>query len=606
MPLSVIFQMEFTADTLLVLGILAAAIALFVTDRLRVDVVALLVLVALVLTGLLTAEEAIAGFASPAVITVWAVFIISGAMYQSGVADTLAQKMLRLAGPNEVRLLMVIMVTAGVMSAFMNNIGAVAILLPAVISISRQMNTPPSRLLIPLAFAALLGGNMTLIGTPPNILASTLLEDYGGVDSFRFFDFLPTGAAVLIAGILFMTLVGRRLLPDRIPEGELTSAYQVTDYLTEVRVEEGSPLVGKTVSETAFGERYHLAILHVRHSQEVLAPSPKHKLAPGDILLIEGPPQDILWASHQQGLRPVGDWSGAQWQPAEEASEELLLSEITLAPNGRYAGSTLREINFRAKYGLTVLAIRHAGESLVTHLGDVRLSFGDSLLVQGAAHQINLLRRDPNFMILDRPSIELRRTEKAPLAILIMLGVLVTVTMGWQNVSITMLAGALLMVLGGVLSMDEAYRSIDWKSVFLIAGMLPLGTAMEQTGTARLLADQLIRLIGDMGPLAVLGGIFILTALLTEVISNAAATVLMVPISIDAAFGLGVNPQTFVMAVVIAASTSFLMPVGHQVNVIVMGPGGYRFSDYTRVGVWLNLILLALSVTVLPLVWPLF
>lgn len=597
--------MPITTEIILVIVILTAAIGLFISDRLRVDVVALLVLVALVISGLLTPEEAISGFASPAVVTVWAVFIISGGLYQSGVADRLAQAMLRLAGEDELRLLIVIMFTAGVMSAFMNNIGAVAILLPAVVSISRQMNIPPSKLLMPLAFAALLGGNMTLIGTPPNILASAILQEYGGIEPFRFFDFLPMGLIVLAAGVIYMTLVGRRLLPDRSSDGELTNAYPVRDYLTEVRVEATSPLVGKTVSETAFGERYDLRILHVRHSRELLGPFTEYHIEPNDVLLIEGPPQDILWAAHQQGLRPVGDWSGAQWHP-EEGPDDLQLAEITLAPNGRYAGSTLKEINFGAKYGLTVLAIRHDGESLVTHLGDVRLSFGDSLLVQGASDRMNLLRRDPNFMMLDRPPIELRRTRKGPLAIAILLGVLLTVTMGWLEVSITMLAGALLMVIFGVLSMDEAYRTIDWQSVFLIAGMLPLGIAMEETGTARLLADQLVQLVGGLGPLAVLGGVFVLTGLLTEVISNAAAAVLMVPISIDAAFGLGANPQPFVMAVVIAASTSFLMPVGHQVNVIIMGPGGYKFADYARVGVWLNLILLGLSVTVLPLVWPLY
>jgi di/tricarboxylate transporter len=593
-----------TAEIWMVLGILAVTIALFISDRLRVDVVALLVIVALVITGLVTPEAALSGFSSPAVITVWAVFIISGAMYQSGVADWLAETMLRLAGQNEMRLLLVIMVTVGVMSAFMNNIGAVAILLPAVVSIARQMNMSPSRLLMPLAFAALLGGNMTLIGTPPNILASAILQEYAGIEPFTFFDFLPMGLIVLAAGIIYMLFVGRRLLPDRSPDGELANAYPVREYLTEARVAEASPLIGRTISETRFGEKFDLTILHVRHSRELMGPFTEYHLEAGDVLLIEGSPEDILQASRQQGIRPLADWRSSDWHP-EENPDALQLAEMTLAPNGRYADSTLKEINFGAKYGLTVLAIRHDGESLTTHLGDVRLQFGDSLLVQGATDKLNLIRRDPNFMMLDRPPIELRNRDKAPLAVAILAAVLITVTFGWLNVSITMLIGALLMVISGVLTMDEAYRSIDWKSVFLIAGMLPLGIAMEQTGTAQLLADQLVLLIGGLGPIVVMAGVFVLTALLTEVISNAAAAVLMVPIAIDAAFGLSVNPQPFVMATVIAASTSFLMPVGHQVNVIIMGPGGYKFSDYTRVGVWLNLILLLLVVTVLPLIWPL-
>ena len=233
------------------------------------------------------------------------------------------------------------------------------------------------------------------------------------------------------------------------------------------------------------------------------------------------------------------------------------------------------------------------------------IEFGDALLVQGVPNKFGLLRKNPNFLVLDAPPLELRRTEKAPVALIILFAALLTATFGWLDIATTMVLGAVLMIITGVLTMEESYRAIDWQSVFLIAGMLPLGIAMEETGTARLLADQLVNLVGNLGPVVALAGIFLLTALLTEVISNAAATVLMVPIAIDAAFGLGAAPEPFVMATVLAASTSFLMPVGHQVNVIIYGPGGYRFSDYARVGIWLNLIILGLVVTVLPMIWPL-
>ena len=594
-----------TFDHILVLGILVAAIGLFVSDRLRVDLVALLVLLALVLTGLLTPEAAFAGFASPAVITVWAVFIISGAMFQSGVADLLAQQMLRLAGKNPTRLLIVIMITAGVMSAFMNNIGAVAILLPAVVSIGRSQRIAPSKLLMPLAFAALLGGNMTLIGTPPNILATTILQDYGGVEPFQFFDFLPMGLIVLAAGIIYMVFAGRHLLPERQSGDELVDAYPVRDYLTEVRVNEKSQLVGQTIKQSRFGEKFDLNILRVRHEAgEMDAPITERPLQAGDVLLIEGQPQQILTVARRQGLQLVKEWRSQEWHPNLD-TEGMQLLELTLSPQSNLRGQTLKEMAFRPRFGLSVLAIRHNGKSITDHLGDVPIELGDALLVQGAPNQFGLLRKTPDFLILDVPPIELRRTEKAAVSLLILFGVLLTATFGWLSVATTMVLGAVLMVLAGVLTMDEAYRAIDWQSVFLIAGMLPLGIAMEETGTARLLADQLVHLVGDLGPVAVLGGVFVLTALLTEVISNAAATVLMVPIAIDAAFGLNVAPEPFVMATVLAASTSFLMPVGHQVNVIIYGPGGYRFSDYTRVGIWLNLIILALVITVLPLIWPL-
>ena len=298
-----------TFDHILVLGILTAAIALFISDRLRVDLVALLVLIALILTGLLTPEEAFAGFASPAVITVWAVFIISGAMFQSGVADMLARQMLRLAGNNPTRLLIVIMITAGIMSAFMNNIGAVAILLPAVVAIGRSQQIAPSKLLMPLAFAALLGGNMTLIGTPPNILATTILQDYGGVEPFQFFDFLPMGIIVLAAGILYMVLFGRHLLPERQSGDELVDAYPVRDYVTEVRISERSPLVGQTVKQSGFGEKFDLNILRVRHEvDEMESPLAERPLQAGDVLLIEGPVPQILTVCRTHELQLVKEW----------------------------------------------------------------------------------------------------------------------------------------------------------------------------------------------------------------------------------------------------------------------------------------------------------
>ncbi|MCA9970348.1 MAG: SLC13 family permease, partial [Anaerolineales bacterium] len=534
-----------TGDNWLVLGILAVAIGLFVTDRLRVDLVALLVLVTLILTGLLPAAAAFEGFASPAVVTVWAVFIISGAVSRSGVADMLARLMMRLAGRSPRRLLLVLMLTAGTMSAFMNNIGAVAILLPAVVSMGRQIKIPPSKLLMPLAFAALLGGNITLVGTPPNILASALLEDYGHVETFGFFDFAPTGLLVLAVGTLYMMLVGYRLLPERTPGQELVGEYPVREYLSEVRVQETSPLVDKTLAQAGFGEKYDLNILRARRDDvTILGPDSDRPLRVGDVLLVEGSAQDIMAVSQAEGLALLPDWSAETWQGETAVdTNSLKLAEITLAPNSHMEGATLREIGFRAQYGLSVVAMRHDGQSMATRLGDVPLHFGDALLVQGQPERVNLLRHDANFLVLEMPPLETRRTEKAPLTIFLLLAVLVAVTVGWFDTSTTLLMGALLMVLTGVLSMDEAYQSIDWKAVFLIAGMLPLGVAMETTGTARLLADQLVRLVGGLGPTGVLAGMFLLTALLTEVISNAAATVLMVPIAIDAAFGLGVSPQ---------------------------------------------------------------
>jgi di/tricarboxylate transporter len=550
---------------------------------------------------LVTIEEAFSGFASPAVITVWSVYIVSGALFRSGVADTLANFMLRLAGESYLRLLFIIMLTVGVMSSFMNNIGAVAILLPAVVSVARKINVAPSKLLIPMAFTSLLGGKMTLIGTPPNILATSIMETYGGLEPFGFFDFTPMGAIVLGVGILYFLLIGNRLLPDRTPGGDLSESYQILDYLSEVTVGEKSPLIGLTLPETELGQKYDLNVIQIQRCDAgLLVPMQDPVLEADDLLFVQGSSQNIIKASQELGLETIDDWK------FEELSQESqALVEVTLSPTSQMQGRTLKQSDFRARYGLTVLAIQHHGESISANIADIPLDLGDALLIQGPEDRIAQLRGDRDFLILETPPMESKRIRKAPLAVLILAAVLVAVSTRILPVSTAMLIGAVLMVLTGVLNMDEAYDAIQWKSVFLIAGMLPMGIAMQKSGTALFLAENIVKLVGDWGTEAVMMGIFLMTALTTEVMSNAAATVLVTPIAIDAARNLGANPQTFVMAVVIAAATSFLMPIGHQANVLVFGPGGYKFGDYTKVGVWLNIIIFFVVLIFLPLIWPL-
>ena len=456
---------------------------------------------------------------------------------------------------------------------------------------------------MPLAFAALLGGNLTLIGTPPNILASSIMQSYG-LEPFGFFDFLPTGILVLVAGIIYMIVIGRKLIPDRLPPGDLSQEYHVQDFLTEVQLTPQSSLIGKQINQTDLGSEYDLNVLYVRpHDDEFVSPLTEYKLVEKDILLLEGKPQDIVNASSAHRLQTTPNFSAENWS-LETESDEFHLAEITLAPNTRLENQTLKQIDFRERFGISVLAIRHDSIDQANELGDLPIRFGDSLLVQGPIEKFNNLLRDSNFLVLESPDIKKRRTDKIPVASIILLGVILAAASGIFSVVTVMLAGALLMVLTNVLKMEEAYQAIDWKAVFLIAGMLPLGLAMEITGTAQLIADRLINLTGGLGAVAVLCTLFILTALLTEVISNAAAAVLVIPIAIDVAFSLNLNAEPFVMATVIAASTSFLMPIGHQVNIIIFGAGGYKFFDYARVGVWLNLILLMIVALFVPLIWP--
>jgi di/tricarboxylate transporter len=366
----------------------------------------------------------------------------------------------------------------------------------------------------------------------------------------------------------------------------------------------GSDLINKSLTESQINRKYDLNVIHVvRDGNPPFFPGADRTIQAGDILLVEGQPDDILNASNALNLLPVPGSDSQEIESALTAGSERLV-EVILSPRSELEGKTLKEIDFRARFDLAVLAIRHQGQSIISRLAEIPLNFGDALLVQGEAERIEQLRQDNNFLLLDTPPLKTRRLNKAPQTVFILIAALVVIVTGWLSPAAALLIAALLIVLTGVLKMDEAYDSIDWRSIFLIAGILPLGIAMETSGTAVLIADQIVGLLGDLGPRGVMIGLFIMTALLTEVISNAAATVLVVPIAIDIALGLNVSTKTYVMAVVLAASTSFLMPIGHQVNVLIFGPGGYRFSDYPRVGIGLNLIILVLVALFLPLIWP--
>lgn len=586
----------------LTLGIIAVAILLFATEKLRVDLIALMVLLTLILTGLLTPDEAFSGFSSPAVITVWAVYIVSGGLFKTGVADFLGSRILRLAGHNEARLIAVIMLTCGLMSAFMNNIGATAVLLPAVMGISRQAKIPASRLLIPLSFSSLLGGNLTLIGTPPNILAASMLAERG-LPSLRFFDFAPTGAIVFLTGIIYMVLIGRHLLPRHTSVEEL-QIKQLRGYVSEVRVLPESPLVDRPLYESRLGSRHDLTVIAIlRDESRRVIPLPDITIRAGDILLVEGAIENLMRIKDELGLIIEAE---RHFKMEELAEDDQDLVEVTLAPRSPLNGRTIRGARFRDHYGFTVLAIWRQGSVLTERLRDVRLQFGDTLLIQGSRRRLAALQEGQEFLVLEPVELDLPRRNKAPIAVGIMALVLGLVTLAGFHISTALVIGSVLMVLSGSLQMDEAYQSIEWRSVFLIAGMLPLGLAMESTGTAQFLADGIVDLVGQYGPLAILAGIYVLSGLITEPMSNAAATVLMVPIAIDIALGMGADPRPFVLATVIGASTSFLTPIGHQANVLVFGPGGYRFFHFTRVGGLLNILILTVTLIFLPLIWPLF
>ena len=592
-----------TTDIALTLAIIVAALALFATERLRVDLVALLVLLSVGLLRLTDPEGIFDGFANPAVITVWAVYIVSGGLFRTGVADTMGKIILRIGGDKEPRLIATIMATCGVISAFMNNVGATAMLMPALVGISRRTKIAISKLLMPLSFSSLLGGKMTLIGTPANILAMGILADRG-LDTLGFFEFTPIGIVVLTTGIVYMVLIGRHLLPVREGAQGARDVYRLRDYVTEVQVATTSPLTGKTLVEARLGQDYDLTVLAIERDGASLSPIGRDtRLEVGDSLTIEGSADALMAARDVLGLVIEAEQK-LDIERLEPGNVQLI--EATLAPRSGLVGRTLRGVRFRDRYGFTALAIWRQGEAITEKLRDLRLLFGDALLLQGPGHRVRELQEGNDFLVLEPLEVEQYQRNKAPFAIAALVLAILLVVFADFHISLAMVIASVAMILTGCLSIEEAHKSIDWRTVFLVAGMLPLGMAMEDTGTAQYLADIMLNLLGGLGPLALLAGTYVLAALVTQAMSNAAAMVLIVPIAVDTALGLGASHITFTMAVVIGAATSFLSPVGHKANVLVFGPGGYRFVDYPRVGALLTVFLLIVSMIFLPLFWPLF
>jgi di/tricarboxylate transporter len=595
---------------LITLIIAGAAIALLLTERLRADLVALLVVVALGTTGVLTTEETFSGFSRSAVITLLAIFILAAALERTGVTRRVGDLLVRVAGESERRLVVAVMLSGAFLSLFMNNIAAAAVLLPPVSGAAQRSGVNPSRLLMPLAFGTILGGMATLL-TTTNIVVSSLLQDRG-LPGFGLLEFAPLGLPLVAAGIAYMALWGRRQLPARSPvqlyedlqrqAANLSEVYHLGETLSRAGVPAGSPLVGQTLAGSRLRETYGVNVLAIeREDRIVRAPSPDQELRAEDVLLLTGTPEGTGFAADLDLLPPRhgGD--------RDLESRSVVLVEAVLSPRSDLIGRTLSETRFRDRYGMAVLAIWRAGRSLRTGLTDLPLQLGDGLLLQGERGRLPVLRAESDLIVLDRgvdePPPPSRRRSRLALTIMI-----VTLALAASNrfgVGEVMLGGALAMILSGVITMDKAYQAVEWRSVFLVAGMLPLGTAMTKTGAADLITHGLLTVLGGAGALALLAGLVALAILLTQAMNGAAVAAVVAPIALQTAQRIGADPRAFAMGVAIATSVAFLTPLGSAVNVLVMGPGGYRFRDYFRAGLPLTLLIFALIVGLLPLIWPL-
>jgi di/tricarboxylate transporter len=595
-----------------VFTILLLAIILFLTEALPIDMVAILMLLSLSAAQIVTPSEALQGFSEPAVITITSFFIISAALFNTGVVEAIGQKLHQIAGDNNVKMLVVLMLTAASIAAFMSNVATTAVLMPGVIAIAKRINQPASQFLMPLAFGAVLGGKCTLAGSPATLAVSGLLPRYG-IAPFTLFEFAPIGISIVIAGVVYMVLLGSRLLP-KLENGAAPDRRLEKDYLSELVVQPNSPLIAQTLAEADFRGRYELHIIGIVRNGERLLPHGNAILSPGDVLLVSGKLDKILSIKDQQELNLKSDTMSAQethpdaqpGTPKTHARDknEAVIVEAILSPNSTFAGRTLRRIHFRSRYGVDVLAIYRHNQSLSRNLEDIQLKVGDMLLIQGSRRRIDSLREDPNFLTLDDVPHTPLRKNKAVWAVAIFLGVAITAGLNLAPVAMIALAGAAGMLLAGCISVREAYARVEWPIIVLVAATLPMGLAMEKTGAASLAAQYVTHTLGNHGPVLVMGGLFLFAVVLTQAMVNAAVALLLTPIAINVAEQLHVNPRAFAVAIAIAASTSFATPL-EPACAIVYGPGRYRFSDYLRVGGLLTLCVLLVALVVIPIFWPL-
>ncbi|MCL5998790.1 MAG: SLC13 family permease [Chloroflexi bacterium] len=589
--------------------ILACAFGLMLTNRLRPDVIAICVALALGISGVITPNDVFSGFSRSAVITILGIFILTQGLYRTGVTRAIGIYLARVSGGGERRMILLVMLAGATLSLVMNNIAAAAMLLPATVDAVKRAHIAPSKVMIPLAFATALGGMATLF-TTSNIVVSATLRDQG-FNGYGVLDFAPVGIPIVIAGISFMLLAGRRLLPNTDParqiaavaeiKEKLAESYQLRERLNEVRIPRESALLGRTIAQSRIGEKWGLSVLAIlRGKRSILAPAASEVIEPNDVLLIVGRNERVQKLEQEGAIvEPEARLDG------NLVSAEVSLVEVIPAPRSRAVGQSLRQLHFREKFGASVVALWHGGRSVRTDLADLPLQYGDSLLVHGPNEAIRLLQADPDFLVLRADSAEPAIGRKAWLSAGIMAATLALATTGLLPVAETVVLGAMAMVLTGCLTMDEAYRAVEWRAVFLIAGMLPVSIAMVKTGTADLLGQGLVNALAGYGPLAVGAGLLLLTALLTQVMSGQVTAVVLAPIAISAAQIVGADPRAMAMFVAMGSSLVYITPTAHPVNVFVMGPGGYSASDYPRVGLPLTVLLFIVIMIVVPLVFRL-
>jgi di/tricarboxylate transporter len=581
--------------------ILAAALALLVTNRMPPDGVGLAVMLALMFTGTASPAQALIGFAHPATLTVASVLILSAGVQRTGITDGLALWMRRHSWRSEGGLLRLQSGLVASMSAFVSNTATVAVFLPVTLSVARDRNFSPSRYLIPLSYASLLGGMCTVIGTSTNIVVASLVTEHG-LRPLGMFEFFPVGIVLTVIGILYLTALAPKLMPTRRPGEDLATAYHLRKYLTEVEIVPRSHLAGRTLEKSHLSELYDLDVLEIHRGEMRIPPSPNTVLLEHDVLLVGAPLATIRAIQETEGIRlrsemksDVGDILGGG----------MVLAEAVVPPGSPLENRSLKQSAFRNKYGVTALALYHHRETIRERVGRIPLAVGDVLLLYGPKSRLRALAGFSEVLSVVQILPPRPRRRLGKLSVLVVALTVTVAATGVVSLVKAVVGGAALMVFSGCLTLRETYRAIDRRTIFLLAGMISLGLTMERTGAARFIAQHVMEQASGLGPVALLGATYLTTVVLTEMITNNACAVIMTPIAIAAARDFGLDPRPFALAVAFGASASFLTPFGYQTNMFVYGPGGYRFTDFARVGFPLTLICLVVVVIMVPWIWPL-
>lgn len=587
-----------TLDIVLVLAVTIGAITLFATEKLRMDVVAIFLVATLTLLGLITPSQALSGFSNQATITVAAMFVLAAGLRSSGALSGVGRMLTRVKSPTA--FLLLLFAALALVSPFVNNTAVVAVFMPIVLTASARVGLPASKALIPLSYMSQIAGVCTLVGTSSNLLVDAIARDLGH-PGFTMFEFTALGAVCFAAGGIYLLTFGRWLLPDT-RQPELDEEFEPGKYITELRVMPGSALLGTSVEEARLAARFDVFVLELLRDGKKLWSPRSQTLQTGDILLARGDWARLDALRKEAGLAIEAEHKFKDRQLRKDAN--LVISEVMIAPNSRLEGLDMEAVDRIWRHNVTVLAIQRRGQVLREKIKDVAFSVGDILLMIVPENEMHMLRRDKNVIVLSKRGAARHSGWRAPFALATMALVIIVSALGWMPIALTSLVGAAVMVTAGCLGGDDAYEAVDWRIIIVLACLLPLGVAMSQTGAAEFLVRHLIGLVAPYGPWVVLAMLYLAVLMLSEVMSHAAAAVLLTPIAMSTAHLMGVDATPFLIAVTFAAGTSFATPVGYQTNTMVYNAGGYRFVDFMKVGLPLNLIFWVIGIIMIPKLWP--